>query len=125
MDAPVDHVHHRHWKHVRVRAADVSIERDLELSRPGLRRRQRHRQDRVGPKPALVRGAVGLDHRPIERTLIQGIEALEDHCDLAVHVVDRLLDALAHPRIATVSELGRLVHAGRGPRRRDRSSPCP
>ena len=67
MGAAVEHVHHRHRQQGRLAAAvelgEVAVERLPGVGRGGLGRRQRDAEERVGAEPALVRGAVELDHR--------------------------------------------------------------
>ena len=63
----VEHVHHRHGKHVRRLAAEVAPQRLPGLRGRGVRRRQRHGEDRVGAQARLVRGAVQRDQRLVER----------------------------------------------------------
>ena len=65
--AAVQHVHHRHGQHVGRLAAEVAPQRRAGLGRRGLGRGERHAQDRVGAQPALVRGAVELDHGGVQR----------------------------------------------------------
>ena len=55
-----------------VELGQVAVERLLGVGGGGLGRGQRDAEDRVGPEPALVRGAVELDHRPVERPLLGG-----------------------------------------------------
>ena len=59
--AAVEHVHHRHRQHVGVGAADVAVERQLELVGRGLGHGQRHAEDGVGAEAGLVVGAVEVD----------------------------------------------------------------
>ena len=116
--AAVEHVHHRHRQQLRLAAAvelgQVAVERLLGVGRRGLGGGQRDAEQRVGAEPALVRGAVELDHRPVERPLLGGAGAGQRRGDLAVDVGDRPGDALAGPGVAAVAQLDRLELAGRG-----------
>ena len=112
MGSAVDHVHHRDREDVGVRSTDVSVERDLKLVGRRLGHGQRYRQNGIGPQPTLVGRSIGLEHRPVDRALIEGVEALEDDGDLPVDVVDSLRHALAEPSFAPIAELGGLVDAG-------------
>ena len=58
-----------------VELGQVAVERLLGVGGRRLRRRQRDAEDRVGAEPALVRGAVELDHRLVERALLGGAGA--------------------------------------------------
>src|SRR5690606_26427973 len=69
---------------------------------------------RVGAEPALVRGAVELDHRLVERPLFGRARPDQGLGDLAVDVRDRPGHALAAPGLAAVAQLDRLELAGRG-----------
>ena len=51
----------------RVLAAEVAVERDAGLGGGRLRGRERDAEDRVGAEPALVRRAVAVDQRRVER----------------------------------------------------------
>ena len=73
--AAVQHVHHRHGQHVRRLAAEVAPQRLPGLGRGRLRGRERHAEDRVGAEAALVRRAVEVDHRAVERLLVGGVDA--------------------------------------------------
>ena len=99
-----------------VELGQVAVERLLGVGRGGLGGRQGDAEQRVGAEPALVRGAVELDHRPVERALLGGAGAGQRRGDLAVDVGDRAGDALAGPALAAVAQLDRLELAGRGAR---------
>ncbi len=120
MGAAVQHVHHRHRQDPRLAAAvelgEVAVERLLGIGGGGLGGGQGDAEDRVGAEAALVRGAVELDHRLVERALLGGAGAGQRLGDLAVDVGDRLADALADPLVATVAQLDRLELTGRGAR---------
>ena len=103
-------------------AAEVAVERDAGLRGGGLGRRERDAEDRVRAETALVRRAVGVDQRGVDRGLVGGVETGDGLAQRAVHVRDGPGDALAAPRGAAVAQLDRLVHAGRGARRDDRRS---
>ena len=87
-----------------------------------LRGGERGAEDRVRAEAALVRRAVEVDQRAVERLLVGGVAPAQRLGDLAVDVPDRLRDALAAPRRAAVAQLDRLVHAGRGAGRDDRAA---
>ena len=59
--AAVDDVHHRHRQHVRVRPADVAVQRQVELVGRGLGDGEADAEDRVRAEAGLVVGAVELD----------------------------------------------------------------
>ena len=112
--AAVDHVHHRHGKHMGVGATDVAVQRHTELVGGGLGDRQADAEDRVGAEPRLVVGAVELAQQRVDDALRHGVEAIEGVGDLAVHEADRSLHALASVAVATVAQLDRLVLTCRG-----------
>ena len=101
-----------------VDAAEVLEEWSVALHGRGLRGRQGDGQNRVGAEASLVRGAVEIDHREVHCALILRVEAFEEIADLTVHVLDRVLYALAAPRVAAVTQFDRFVDPGRGARRR-------
>ena len=116
--AAVDDVHHRHRQCPRRGAADIAIQRHVEGFGRRLGAGQRDAEDGVGAQPALVRGAVEIDHDLVDlHLLLDGLIAqrLED---LAVDGLDRLLHALAEiPILVAVAQLDRLMRAGGGTRR--------
>ena len=116
--AAVQDVHHRHrhdrgWAGARD-AGDVLVEGLLGVSgrRPGGGKGDA--QDRVRAQARLVRGAVEVDHRLVDGSLIRGVGAVERIGDLAVGVRHRSRDALAQPLGAAVAQLGGLEFAGGG-----------
>src|SRR5262249_41726193 len=70
----------------------------------------------------LVRRAVEVAQRLVDRPLIGGAGADEGLRDLAVHVGDGAGDALAVPRRSAVAKLGGLELARRGARRYGRAA---
>jgi hypothetical protein len=74
----------------------------------------RHAEDRVGAQPALVLGAVDLDHRGVDGLLLGGVEAQEAFGKFAVHGGHGLQHALAHvAALVAVALFHGLVDAGR------------
>ena len=123
--AAVEDVHHRDRQDVRGLAAEIAPQRQPLLRRRRMGGGKRHGENRVGAQPRLVRRAVERDQHPVERRLAGGVLTAHRGRDLAVDVVDRAGDALAHPVRATVAQLGRLELAGRGARRDGRPPPRP
>ena len=68
VDAAVQHVHQRHGQDVRVRAAQVPVQRLSGALGRGSRDRQRDAEHRVGPERALRGRAVEVEHRAVDRT---------------------------------------------------------
>ena len=124
--AAVQHVHHRHRQELSrtrvlragggVELGEVVVEGLVLIRGGGLGDGQRHAEDRVRAEPALVRGPVELDHRPVERRLLGGPGALDRGGDLAVHMRDGLADSLSAPLVPAVAQLDSLVLPGRGAR---------
>ena len=110
--AAVENVHHRHGKHVRVRAAKVAE----KLQASGVRRRprhgHRHADDRVGAEPRLARRPVKVDQRLVNEPLVVGLVAEQFILDLLGHGVDGLGDPLAAVLGAAVAKLDGLERAG-------------
>src|SRR6185437_15663141 len=116
--AAIDDVHERHRQRARIGAADIAIERLVEIDGRRLGRGEADAEDGVGAKPPLVGGAVQIDQHAVERHLIGGVEARERIEDLAVDCLDGALDALAAiASLVAVAELDRLMRAGRRARR--------
>jgi hypothetical protein len=123
MHAAIDDVHHRHRQRPRRGAADIAIERHVEGFGRCLGAGQRDAEDGVGAQPALVRGAVEIDHDLVDLHLfLDGLIAqrLED---FAVDGLDRLLHALAEiTLLVAVAQLDRLMGTGGGARRHRRAA---
>ena len=116
-DAAVDHVQHRHGQRRRGLAAEVAVER---LRRPRPPQPSRRRARRRGSRSRRGVPLFGVPSSSISfrssACLVERVQPGELARDLAVHVRDRLRDALAAPLGAAVAQLDRLVHAGRGAR---------
>ena len=121
--AAVQHVEERHRQHVRVDAADVAVERELEFVGRCLRDRERHAEDGVGAESRLAVGAVERDELVVEQPLVGGFHAHDQVGDLAVHVGDGRAHALSAVALAAVAELDGFVHAGARPTRHDGAAP--
>ena len=121
MHAAIDNVHHRHRQGAGEDAADIAVERLIELGRRRLRAGEADAEHRIGAEPALIGGAVKLDQRAVDRELIGGLEAGERIEDLTVDRADRLLHAAAAITLAAVAFLDRLMRPGRGARRHRRA----
>ncbi len=77
--------------------------------------RQRNAENRVGTQVFLVRRAIHVDHRLVNRCLIRRVHAFEGVGDLAIDVLDSFGDALAHEDgLVTVSQFPGFVNAGAG-----------
>jgi hypothetical protein len=101
--AAVEHVHHRHRQDVRGLAAEVAPQRQALLHRGRVGGGERDAEDRVRAEARLVRRAVELDERAVEALLVRRVAAGDRLGDLAVDVLDRLGDALAAERRATIA----------------------
>ena len=112
--AAVEDVEQRHRQQRRLLAAEVPVQRNAGVRRRSVRHRQRDAEDRVRAELRLVRRAVQLDHRLVERALVAGVHAAHLRRDRLVDVGDRLQHALAAvaPGVA-VAQLQRFVDAGR------------
>ena len=83
----------------------------------GARRGHRDAEDRVGAQARLAVGAVEVDQRLIQATLIGRLETRDRCGDLAVDMGDRASHALAAERGLSVAQLERLARSGRRARR--------
>ena len=96
---------------VRVRAAEIAIQRLARGRRGGVRGGHRHREHGIGAEPRLARRAVELDQPPVQRRLVRAHRCPATRArDLAVHVADRARHVVA-------AERRRRRRAGRAPRR--------
>jgi len=117
MHAAVDDVHHRHRQGPRRGAADIAIERHVEGFGRRLGAGQRNAEDGVGAEPALVRGAVEVDHDLVDLDLFLDRLVAQRIENLAVDGVDRLLHALAEVTLlVAVPQFHRLMRARGGAR---------
>ena len=120
--AAVEHVEQRHRQDVRVRAADVAVQREVALLGGRLRRRERDAEHGVRPEPPLVGRAVEPAQLVVEETLVERLDPREGIGDLAVDVGDRGPDALAAVAVVAVAQLDGLV-AARARAARHRGAP--
>ena len=113
MHAAVDDVHHRHRQDVGVGAADVAVQRDLQLVGGGLGDGQADAEDGVGAEAGLVVGAVELDQRGVDRPLLEARRAPRSSSAISpLTNADGAWHALAAVAVAAVAQLDRLVLAG-------------
>ena len=113
--AAVDDVHHRHGQgHGRL-PAQRAVERQAGVGRGRLRHGERHAEQGVRAERALRRGAVELDHAPVDRSLIARVETLHGRAEHGGDVADRAQDALAEVRLRiAVAQLDSLMLARGG-----------
>ena len=84
---------------------------------------ERHAQDRIGPEARLVRSAVEVDQRVVDRLLVFDVGISQAPCYLALDVRDRPRDSLAAVTFGiAVTQLDSFVRAGRGAGRHDRAA---
>ena len=115
--AAVDDVHHRHRQHVRVRPADIAIERQAARVRPPpWPTASDTPRMALAPSRLLVRRAVEIAIKSWSMpALVGGVQAGQRVEDLAVDGVDRLLTPLPPiARLPPSRSSMRLVRAGRG-----------
>ena len=124
--AAVDDVHLRH-RHDRLACAarearQMAVERHARVPGRRVGGGERYAQDRVGTEPALVLGAVELDHPAVEPRLVARVAADERSLEHRVHVLHGLQHTLASVAfLVPVAQLHRLARAGRGSRRHRRA----
>src|SRR5699024_2449534 len=111
----VEDVHHRDRQDVRVRTADVLVQRDPGGIRRGAGHGQRDAEDGVRAERALVRGAVELEHRGVDRALLLDVHAQDLRLDVGDDGAHRVEDALAQVAgLVAVTTLDGLEGAGGG-----------
>ena len=120
--AAVEHVHHRHRQHVRVRAADVAVQRQVALvgARPWPPRATR-RGCALAPRRPLLAVPSSSTERVVEQALVERLHPGDRVGDLAVDVARR-------PCGRPCRRSGRRRRAARPPRGRRcwrRSGPRP
>ena len=93
-------------------SAQVTVQRQIERVGGGASRCQRDRQDGIGAQAGLGRGPVELNHFPIERRLIGGVEAQQGRLDFLLDVGYGLEHALAQvAALVAITELNGFVFA--------------
>src|SRR5579864_2615897 len=103
-------------------AADIAVERLVDVDGRGSGASEADPKHRIGTEPALVRRAVELDQRAVDRHLVSGIETGQRVEDLAVDRVDSLQHAAPVITRTAIALLDRLMRAGRGAGRHRRAS---
>ncbi len=96
-----------------VGAADVSVERHVEIVGRRSGHRQADTEDGVGSELGLVRRAVEVEQDLIDLPLTVGIGSFKSFLDDGVDVADRGLHALSEVSVTPVSQLDGLELAGR------------
>ena len=111
--AAVDDVERRDGEDVRVRAADVAVQRQIGAVCGRLGHGKADAEDRVGADTLLVGRAVDLVQRQVDETLVCGVETFDRGTELVDHARDRLRHALAAIAIlVAVTQLVRLERSG-------------
>ena len=126
--AAVEHVHHRQRKQRLPAVRQPEVQGRLLRRRRGTGGSHRQTEQRVRAQTRLGLAPVELDHGAIERGLLgetAELDALDRAGQLARHVRDRRLHALAAVAGTAVAELHGLAAAGRRARRNGRPSGFP
>ena len=114
MRAAIDDVHHGHGQNTRLRAANISIERQGGGIGCGLGGRHGDAENGIGAELRLVGRAVEFDHGLVDGDLIFGLHTHKGFIDRRVDALDGLLDALAAiAALVTITQLHGLVSARR------------
>jgi hypothetical protein len=87
---------------VRVRSAEVAVQRKTEVGRRGVGHRERHSEDRVRPEVPLVVGVVEVDQGLIDAPLVLRVPTDDDRRNFFVDVGNRLRHTLAEVAVAPV-----------------------
>ena len=93
--AAVEDVHQRNGQDVRVRAAEVAVERQRSGFGGCAGYGQGNAEDGVGAQAGLVLGSVQVDHGLVDGPLVCSIEPQQSGLDLVDHGFDGLQHALA------------------------------
>lgn len=113
--AAIHDVHHRYRQVMGIDAAQVLVEGKAGGSGCCMGSCQGYAQNGVGPKAALVFGAVQVDEDMVQASLVAGIPAKHGIGDFAVHIVHSFQDSLAVvAALVAVPEFGGFKHAGGG-----------
>ena len=108
---------------MRVCAAHVLVQRNLQGVSRCARDRKRCTQNGVCAQSALVVGSIDLKQSIVNATLVFGIEAIQRLGDFGVHVVNGIKRAFAQVAIlVAVTQLNGLESAGRSTRWHSRAT---
>ena len=121
MRTTVDHVEERHGQHAGARAAEVAVQRDVEVGRSSCGGRQRHAEHGVRAEVLQVRSAVEQPERLVETPLVERVAADDLGSDAAGDRRNGLAHTLAAVAVVAVAEFVRLERAGRRAGRNGRS----
>ena len=100
---------------MRVRTAEVPVQRKVHTRGSRFGHRERDGEDRVRPQLRLPGGPVEVDQDRVERSLVERVEALHRGRDRGEDVVDGDLHApAAEARRIAVADLDSLVGSGGG-----------
>jgi hypothetical protein len=114
MLAAVHDVHHGHGQGATGDAAQVAIERQVLAGGRGVGHGQRDAQNGISAQPALVLGAVQLDHGLVDAALVGRRPANDSVGDLFIDRLDRTQNPLAAiALLVAVALLPRLMDTGR------------
>ena len=115
MRTAIEDVHHRDRQVSGFLAAEILVQRHVEVGRGRLGHGQRRAQNRVGAQARLVLRAVELNQGLIDLGLTRGIQADERLPDLGVDVLYGLPDTLSQvpPRVAVAQLDGFPLPRGR------------
>ena len=122
--AAVHDIHHRHGEHVRIGAAQILIQRKTRRLGRCLRRRERHRQNRIRAEAALIFRPVERNHEAVDAALIRCVHPNDGVRDFRIHIFHGREHALAAKARTPVAKLRRLIHAGGRPGRDRRARKC-
>ena len=115
MRAAVDDVHHRHWQHFGVRAADVLVEWKAHGGGGRLGHGQRHAEDSVRSALGLRLRAINFEHRLVDPHLVGGVRADQGVSQFIVHGIHCFQHAFAgETLLVAVAQLQCLVFSGAG-----------
>ena len=113
--AAIEHVHHRHGDRRGIDPAQVLVERQSCGGSGRLGHRDGNAEDGVGPQALLERGAVLVDHHPIDVSLLAGILTAQERGQHMLDVADRVQDTLAAKAgLVAVAQFAGLAAARRG-----------
>ena len=117
MGATIHHIHHRYRHLIRTHAAKVAVQGQTRFFGCSPRHGHGHRQHGIGPQAGFVLGAVEIDQRLVQKSLLRGVQTQHGLRDLGIDVFHRLAHpfALVAVRVA-VTQFNGFAAAGGGAR---------
>ena len=114
MSTTIDNIHHRNWKYVSIRTADVAIKRNIEIISCSMCHCERNAKDSVSSQVRLCLRTVERNHLVVNGALFENRHTNQSRRYLFVDIGYSLLYALAAiALLVTIAQFERFVFTSR------------